>query len=85
MMNIRSKKKRKKNDVILIEGKRFVQDAIEAGVKPETIIFSRWEDVKDLNITDKKTQMYKVPYRSIQIWSSLTTSPGMIGRNLDGL
>ena len=80
MMSLMSKKKRKKSDQILIEGTRFIRDAIEAKVIPETIIFSRYEDVKDLVFSEKTTKLYKVTYRTIQLWSKLSTPPGVIGK-----
>ncbi|XP_014236674.1 rRNA methyltransferase 3, mitochondrial [Trichogramma pretiosum] len=79
MMTVKLKNKRKKQNQILLEGHRYIKDAIDAGLKAETIIFSQWEDINNLPLSDKKTQILKVPYRTIQLWSSLTTAPGMMG------
>jgi tRNA G18 (ribose-2'-O)-methylase SpoU len=80
MMSIKSKKQRKKKNQMVIEGKRLIQEAIKVGMVPETIIFSRFEDVKDLPISKTDTQLYKVPYRTIQLWSTLSTTPGIMGK-----
>lgn len=79
-MDLKTKKGRKKKDQLLLEGARFIKDATDAGLYPETIIFSRWEDVKSMDIPFEKTKFYKVPYRSIQMYSTLTTSPGIMGQ-----
>lgn len=75
-----SKKARKKNELIVLEGKRFIQDAIDARVELETVIFSRLSDLNELQNLGKKVKAYQVPYRSIQMWSTLTTSPGILGK-----
>lgn len=79
IMELRSKKKREKNKQILLEGYRLIQDAIKAGLVPEIILFSRMSDVAKLELPKKGVKVYKVPYTSLQMWSSLTTSPGLFG------
>ncbi|EFN79022.1 rRNA methyltransferase 3, mitochondrial [Harpegnathos saltator] len=78
MINIRTKKRREKNGQILLEGSRLIQDAIQAGVMPQIIFFNRLADVLQLSLP-KEVQLYKIPYRTIQLWSTLTTSPGIFG------
>lgn len=78
-MDLRSKKRRKKNEEILLEGKCYIKDAIEAGLIPKFIVYSRLSDVQEFIHSGVKTKFYKVPYRSIQLWSTLTTSPGIMG------
>lgn len=79
MMQIKSKKQRKKLNKILLEGSRLISDALQAGLVPEKIIFSRTQDLAKLPLSGKETEMYKVPYRTIQLWSSLTTPSGLMG------
>ena len=81
MVEIKSRKKRKKMDKIVLEGTRLITDAIEAGQLPEIIIFSNFTDLKNIPVSEKNIKMYKVPYRTIQLWSSLTTPPGIMGAN----
>lgn len=79
MVNVKSRKMREKNNKILLEGHRLIKDGIEAGVKPEVILFSRPSDIMDLTLHEEVT-LYKVPYRTMQLWSNLTTSPGILGK-----
>ncbi|KAL2747288.1 hypothetical protein V1477_003980 [Vespula maculifrons] len=78
MINVKSRKKRKKNDQILLEGYRLVKDGIEAGVKPKAIFFSRSSEIMNLNLQED-VKLFQIPYKTIQLWSNLTTSPGIIG------
>ena len=79
MLEIKSRKKRKNHDRVLLEGTRLITDAIHAGEIPEMIIFSNPNELKKLPLPEKDVKIYKVPYRSIQLWSSLTTPPGIMG------
>lgn len=55
-------------------------DAIEAGVIPKMVIFSQRSLLDDLPPLDHTSaKCYQVPYRAIQLWSNLTTSPGLMG------
>lgn len=79
MISIRTKKKRQENGQILLEGLRLIQDAIQTGAIPKVIFFSRLADVLQLSLPEN-VQLYKIPYRTIQLWSTLTTSPGILGK-----
>ncbi|KYN28937.1 PREDICTED: rRNA methyltransferase 3, mitochondrial [Trachymyrmex cornetzi] len=78
MIDVKTKNKREKNRQMLLEGFRLIQDAIQAGIVPKVIFFSRLSDVLPLSLS-KEVKLYKIPYRTIQLWSNLTTSPGIIG------
>ncbi|KAG5318887.1 MRM3 methyltransferase, partial [Pseudoatta argentina] len=78
IIDIKTKKKREKNRQMLLEGFRLIQDAIQAGIVAKVIFFSRLSDVLPLSLP-KEVKLYKIPYRTIQLWSNLTTSPGIIG------
>ncbi|KYQ56697.1 RNA methyltransferase-like protein 1 [Trachymyrmex zeteki] len=78
MIDIKTKKKREKNRQMLLEGLRLIEDAIQAGIVPKVIFFSRLSDILPLSLP-KEVKLYKIPYRTIQLWSNLTTSPGIIG------
>ncbi|GAB6030016.1 hypothetical protein CHUAL_005707 [Chamberlinius hualienensis] len=76
----KNRKYREKNRLILLEGKILIKEALEAGVKPEAIFFSLEENIADLPLSNHKhLKIYKVMYKQLQIWSTLTTSPGVIG------
>ncbi|XP_033220712.1 rRNA methyltransferase 3, mitochondrial isoform X2 [Belonocnema kinseyi] len=79
MLEIKSRRKRKSYDRVLLEGTRLITDAIQAGEIPEIIIFSNADEMKKLPLPEKDVKLYKVPYRTIQLWSSLTTTPGIMG------
>lgn len=78
MVDIKTKKKREKNRLMLLEGFRLIKDAIQAGVVPRMIFFNRLSEIQSLSFPEE-VKLYKIPYRTIQLWSNLTTSPGIIG------
>lgn len=86
MIDVKSKKRRHKNSNILLEGKRLIQDALNAGVKPKQIFFSQKrvleslclpEELRDLAVSN--TVFYKAPYKMIQLFSDMETSQGIMG------
>ncbi|XP_060851720.1 rRNA methyltransferase 3, mitochondrial [Rhopalosiphum padi] len=86
MISVKNKKKRHQNSSILLEGKRLIQDALNAGVKPKQIFFSQKrvlenlclpEELRDLPVTN--TIFYKTPYKMIQLFSETETSQGIMG------
>lgn len=82
MIDVKTRNKREKNNSMLLEGFRLIKDAVEAGTKPKAIFFNRISEILPLSLS-KEVKLYKVPYRTIQLWSNLTTSPGIIGKHLD--
>ncbi|GAB1867159.1 RNA methyltransferase-like protein 1 [Camponotus japonicus] len=78
MVNVKTRNRREKNNSMLLEGFRLIKDGIQAGVKPKAIFFSRLSDILPLSLS-KEIKLYKIPYRTIQLWSNLTTSPGIFG------
>lgn len=78
MIDVKTRNKREKNNSMLLEGFRLIKDAVEAGTKPKAIFFNRISEILPLSLS-KEVKLYKVPYRTIQLWSNLTTSPGIIG------
>lgn len=86
MIDIKNKKRRNKNSSILLEGKRLIQDALNAGVKPKSIFFSQKRVLEDLCLPEElrdlpvsKTIFYKAPYKMIQLFSETETSQGIMG------
>ena len=70
-----------KKQLILLEGKRLINEALGSKFKLEAIIFSRKSDleyVKD-NVPKMGAAIYKMPYKQIQLWSDLTVCPGIMG------
>ncbi|KAL2750070.1 hypothetical protein V1477_001566 [Vespula maculifrons] len=65
MINVKSGKKRKKKDQILLEGYRLVKDGTEVGVKPKAILSS---DIIYLTLYED-VKLFQIPYKTIQLWS----------------
>lgn len=80
MMSVRSRKTRDRNSRIILEGRRLITDAIEAGAIPEIVLFSRVGDALKLPLPKEGVKLYKTPYRAIQTWTSVTTAPGLMGK-----
>jgi hypothetical protein len=79
-MLIAKSKNKKKRSLIVLEGKRLIKDAMDAGYVPQMVFFSRVKDAADLHLPDHGVQLYKISYKSISLWSDLTTSPGIVGK-----
>lgn len=79
MLTVKSRKKQKQDNRILLEGYRLIEDAMKAGLVPEIVIFSRKPDLQRLPLPKTGVKLYKIPYQTIQLWSDLTTSPGVMG------
>ncbi|XP_001949552.1 rRNA methyltransferase 3, mitochondrial [Acyrthosiphon pisum] len=86
MMEIKNKKRRQQNSSILLEGKRLIQDALNAGVKPKQIFFSQKRVLESLCLPEElrdlpasSTIFYKAPYKMIQLFSETETSQGIMG------
>ncbi|KAL2731393.1 carnitine O-acetyltransferase-like isoform X1 [Vespula squamosa] len=78
MLKVKSRKKQEKNNLIFLEGCRLIRDGVEAGVKPLAILFSRSSDIMNLTLHED-VKLFQIPYKTIQLWSNLITSPGIIG------
>lgn len=68
-------------DLILLEGKRLIKDALITGCRMKYLIFSRMNEIEYLKPYLPKSggNIFKMPYREMQMWSDLTTSPGIMG------
>lgn len=77
-MNVKS---RKCKDLILLEGKRLIQEGLMANCKLEYLLFSKKPDLDAIRTFLPKTgsKLYKMPYKEMQMWSDLNTSPGIMG------
>lgn len=78
MTNLKSRKRREKNDEIILEGQRLIKDALKSGATPNAMIFNDLSDLAVLELPEE-VKLYKVSYNTIQLWSTLTTSPGLLG------
>ncbi|CAH2086604.1 unnamed protein product [Euphydryas editha] len=81
LIKLKSKKERLKAGQMLVEGWRLIVDGLEANCILKYVIFSRTEDLNNLRPFLPKTgvQLYKIPYKEIEMWSDVETSPGIFG------
>ena len=64
-----------------MEGTRTIQEAMKAGFYPKTFAFSRLNLLPDFDFDkSKELNMVQIPYRNIQVWSNVSTSPGIMGK-----
>ncbi|CAK9817200.1 rRNA methyltransferase 3, mitochondrial [Anthophora quadrimaculata] len=78
MTKLKARKSREKDNEIILEGQRLITDAIKAGIMPSAILFTDLSDIKEFKSL-KNVTFYKVSYKTVQLWSSLTHSPGLLG------
>ena len=78
---MKSKKDTDKKDLVLLEGKRLIKDALQSGCHLKYILFSRKDEVDYLRpfLPKAGALLYKMPYKEMQMWSDLTTTPGIMG------
>lgn len=84
LSDLKSTNSLKKKSSFLVEGKRLIKEALKSGCHLQYILFSRKNDVEDLKSELPKlgAQLYKMPYEEMQLWSDLTTNPGIMGNHL---
>lgn len=83
LTNLKSKKERLRSRQVLVEGWRLIVDGLEAKCKLNYVIFSRIEDLNKLRVFLPKTgiKFFKIPYKEMELWSNVETSPGLFGRH----
>ncbi|KAJ7308819.1 hypothetical protein JRQ81_008087 [Phrynocephalus forsythii] len=71
---------REKHGKILLEGKRLIADALDAGAIPQTLFFSMMDQLKKLPADKlKRAKLIMVKYESLKAWSDVVTPQGLIG------
>lgn len=83
MLMTKSKQYRAKKHLLMIEGRRLLLDALDAGLSLEYVLFSRHDQLKlicdKLKATESKPKIIRVPHHDLSFWSVSTTCPGIIG------
>ncbi|XP_068124705.1 rRNA methyltransferase 3, mitochondrial isoform X1 [Hyperolius riggenbachi] len=76
----KSKNFRDRHGLVLLEGRRLLVDAMEAGAVLQTMFFSRVDQLKDLP-SDKlqNAELIKVKFEDIKLWSDVVTPQGIMG------
>lgn len=83
MIELKSRKYREKNNLLLIEGKRLALEAIEAGLKIHHLFFSNLKQIEAIreklsSSLTEQTEIFRVPHNDLSNWSTLTTCPGLV-------
>uniref|UniRef100_A0A1B6KI39 tRNA/rRNA methyltransferase SpoU type domain-containing protein n=1 Tax=Graphocephala atropunctata TaxID=36148 RepID=A0A1B6KI39_9HEMI len=80
MTHVGNRNMRRKHDLIMLEGKRLNNDALQAGLTPKKIFFTQKNYLDELNLPPgTKILLYKLPYKTVKLWSKLDVPPGIIG------
>ncbi|XP_019621777.1 PREDICTED: rRNA methyltransferase 3, mitochondrial-like [Branchiostoma belcheri] len=78
LVKVKSKKRRDKEGLILLEGKRLIKDAIKAGGILESLFFCHVEDLDGLPLQETTAELYKVKHKDIHDWSDTVTPQKVI-------
>lgn len=87
MLLMKSKRHREKESLLLVEGTRLMNEAIEAGLKIKYLLFSKVENVEKIRGDLDKglvsglpftSTVIRVPQNDLAFWSAQTTCPGII-------
>ncbi|KAM6987863.1 rRNA methyltransferase 3A, mitochondrial [Tautogolabrus adspersus] len=76
----RSRTFREHQGKILLEGRRLICDALDAGANPQMVFFSTVDRLRELPVDKlKRATLVKVKFEEIKIWSDLVAPQGVIG------
>ncbi|XP_063300657.1 rRNA methyltransferase 3, mitochondrial [Pelobates fuscus] len=76
----KSKKFRDRHGQVLLEGRKLLVDALEAGALLKTLFFSRVEYLKELPSDKlKQAKLIKVKFEDVKMWSDVMSPQGIIG------
>ncbi|CAG9797787.1 unnamed protein product [Chironomus riparius] len=87
ILTIKSKKRKQRDQKIIIEGNVLIKEALKAHLKPDKFIFSDIRKLNDFykdiakivgNNVVKSIENLKVPQTDLTFYSALTTCPGLI-------
>nr|XP_043888842.1 rRNA methyltransferase 3A, mitochondrial [Solea senegalensis] len=75
----RSRTFREQQNKILLEGRRLICDALDAGANPQMFFFSSVDRLRELPVDKlRRATLVKVKFEDIKIWSDLVTPQGVI-------
>ncbi|XP_045108236.1 rRNA methyltransferase 3, mitochondrial-like isoform X2 [Portunus trituberculatus] len=88
--NMKHPKYRSEHQLFVAEGHRIIREALEHGATPAALYFTRLGLVAALKAPPSELKLehvialndlplFKAPYKTLQMWSSVTTSPGIVG------
>ncbi|XP_058821181.1 rRNA methyltransferase 3, mitochondrial isoform X2 [Topomyia yanbarensis] len=76
---ISSRIRRELGNQLVLEGKRLMLDGLNAGLQPNTILFSDFNILDNINVNDPSVKFIQLKRHLLQELSDLVTSPGIIG------
>ncbi|KAM8903074.1 rRNA methyltransferase 3A, mitochondrial isoform 1-T2 [Spinachia spinachia] len=75
----RSRTVREHQGKILLEGRRLICDALDAGANPQMVFFSTVDRLRELPLNKlKRATLVKVKFEEIKIWSDLVAPQGVM-------
>ncbi|XP_023127829.2 rRNA methyltransferase 3A, mitochondrial [Amphiprion ocellaris] len=75
----RSRTFREHQGKILLEGRRLICDALDAGANPQTVFFSTVDRLRELPLDKlRRASLVKVKFEDIKTWSELVAPQGVI-------
>lgn len=81
MSTARSRTFREHQGKILLEGRRLICDALDAGAVPHMVFFSTADRLRELPLDKfRRATLIKVKFEDIKMWSDLVTPQGVIGK-----
>lgn len=82
---MRSKKGTKVERLLAMEGRRIIEDALHAGLHSHSVYFSEKDTVRGIQLPKQSsgTKFFKVPYKNLKLWSTVTSCPGITGTILN--
>lgn len=76
----RSRTFREHQNKILLEGRRLICEALDAGALPQTVFFSHVDRLKELPLERlRRASLVKVKFEDIKTWSDVVAPQGVIG------
>jgi len=80
MLIVKSKSRRRQENMTLLEGKRLITDALLAGVKLKALFVSQRNDIQSLPLPSKGYRLNWISYKHISKWTDVATSSGVLGK-----
>lgn len=80
----RSKKYRAQKHLLMIEGKRLIEEAVEAGLPLRYLFFHEHEKLESITellhskYSAEMPKIFRIPQHDLTFWSVMTTCPGLI-------
>lgn len=80
MLSIQSKKHRETRQILVLEGRRLIQEALLSSLEMKLLLFSKIEQVHMIKkeMQGSKAKLLKVANHNLKFWSQLTTPPGIL-------